>query len=164
MRRRLDLPSAFVLLVPLLLGASTRVLAERPSRSTSRTAPRVVEEVIVDPKYLDRDLAQVTRDANARGRSVFIDFGAGWCQPCRELRKAFSRESNRELFKRWVLVSVNVDALPEGPVLGLAFDEIPYLVRLDGQGHPTQTLGGDALEDLDRPSRVDAMLRRFLAP
>ncbi|HEY1417042.1 MAG TPA: thioredoxin family protein [Myxococcaceae bacterium] len=129
----------------------------RSSRSSlpERRLPR--------PRRLEPELRALAQEASRSGARVLVELGAPWCEPCRALEAAFSRESNRGLLARWWLVEVNVDTLPSGTVLGRSAHTVPALVRLDGSGHPEAWLQGVALP-ADSSTRLDAALRGFLPP
>jgi len=117
----------------------------------------------VDPRRLESELRALAQHASRSGARVLVELGAPWCEPCRALDAAFSRESNRALLAGWWLVEVDVDALPAGPVLGRPVHTVPALVRLDRSGHPEAWLQGGALPT-DSAPRLDAALRGFLPP
>jgi hypothetical protein len=124
----------------------------------------VVEEKVVNPKHLSKRVARrLARAAAGEHKRVLISFGADWCVACALIEPVFEREENRALFRGWELVRVDVDALPEGPVLGIPFDTIPFFMKLDEAGHVVGTLlGSDVLEGRGRPQDVDAAFARFL--
>jgi len=129
--------------------------------SASAPRPPVIVRVTVDPRRLESELHALAREASRSGARVLVELGAPWCEPCRALEEAFSRESNRAILARSWLVEVNVDTLPSGPVLGRSTHTVPALVRLDGSGHPEAWLQGAALPT-DSSTRLDAALRGFL--
>jgi hypothetical protein len=124
----------------------------------------VIKEKHVDPKHLSkRAAAALARGAAGEHKRLLLYFGADWCVACALIDPVFKREENRALFRDWELVRVDVDALPEGPVLGIPFDTIPFFMKLDGAGHVVGTLlGSDVLEGRGRPQDVDAAFARFL--
>jgi thiol-disulfide isomerase/thioredoxin len=129
---------------------------------TERRAP-VVHRVKVDPRRLEPELRAVAQQAARSGARVFVELGAPWCEPCRSLDAAYTRDSNRAVFAGWWLVQVDVDALPPGPVLGRPMHTVPALLRLGTSGRPEAALEGAALPT-DSAPRLDEALRRFLAP
>ena len=123
----------------------------------------LIRRVTVDPRRLEPELRALAQEASRSGGRVLVELGAPWCEPCRALEAAFSRESNRGVLAGWWLVEVNVDTLPSGPVLGRSTHTVPALVRLDRSGHPQAWLQGDALPT-DSAARLDGALRGFLPP
>ncbi len=126
-------------------------------------APRapVIRRVRVDPRRLEPELRALSTEAARSGARVLVELGASWCEPCRALDAAFTRETNRPTFSGWWLVEVDVDALPPGPVLGRSVRTVPALVRLRRDGHPERWLGASALPT-DSAPELDRALRRFL--
>lgn len=134
-----------------------------PSSDEAPPRPLVIAEVRVDAKHLDTELTQLAKQAAAEHKRVLVAFGAPWCVACALLDPVFQRERNRALFRGWELVQVDVDDLPEGPVLGIPFDTIPFFIKLDRAGHPAGTLrGSEALKGRGRSVDVDAAFARFL--
>ena len=163
-----------LLAVPLLLllaapdAGPPPLLEELPPGAPNGVASAVpraplIRRVAVNPRQLGPELRALAQEASRSGARVLVELGAPWCEPCRALDAAFSRESNRALLSGWWLVEVNVDALPPGPVLGRSTHTLPALVRLDGSGHPEAWLQGAALPT-DNAARLDAALRGFLPP
>lgn len=150
----------------LLIGSFAQSALASPLQSEEEH-PRPLEYVIAqqkaDPRHLDRSLMALARQAAKAHRRVLVEFGAPWCVPCELIRPVFQREENRALFRGWELVQVDVDELPEGPVLGIPFDTIPFFIKLDESGHAAGTLrGGEALSGRGRASDVAAAFARFL--
>ncbi|HEY1907324.1 MAG TPA: thioredoxin family protein [Myxococcaceae bacterium] len=134
-----------------------------PTAASPAPRPPVVRRATVDPRRLEPELRALAQEASRSGARVLVELGAPWCEPCRALEAAFSRESNRAVLARWWLVEVNVDTLPSGTVLRRSTHTVPALVRLDGSGHPAAWLQGTALPT-DSSARLDAALRGFLLP
>jgi hypothetical protein len=134
-----------------------------PGAASAVPRPPVIRRVTVDPRGLEPELRALAQEASRSGARVLVELGAPWCEPCRALEAAFSRESNRAVLAGWWLVEVNVDTLPSGPVLGRSTHTVPALVRLDRSGHPEAWLQGAALPT-DSSARLDAALRGFLPP
>jgi len=157
------------LVVSLLLsapdGGPPPLVEELPpgAPTAASAAPRspVIRRVTVDPRRLEPELRALALEASRSGARVLVELGAPWCEPCRALEAAFSRESNRAVLARWWLVEVNVDTLPSGPVLGRPTHTVPALVRLDRSGRPEAWLQGEALPT-DSAVRLDGALRGFL--
>jgi thioredoxin-like negative regulator of GroEL len=124
----------------------------------------VIRRIEVNPQRLDAELAEASRTAAREHARVLVVLGARWCEPCRALDAAFARESNRELLRDWRLVELDVDTLPPGPVLGLALDTVPALVKLGPTGRPAGTLHGRSLPAMEDAPTVDRVLRGFLRP
>jgi thiol-disulfide isomerase/thioredoxin len=151
-----------------VLGADQPPLLEElppgaPTAASPAPRPPVIRRVTVDPRRLEPELRALAQEASRSRARVLVELGAPWCEPCRALEAAFSRESNRAVLARWWLVEVNVDLLPPGAVLGRSTHTVPALVRLDGSGHPEGWLQGAALP-ADSSTRLDAALREFLTP
>ena len=55
--------------------------------------------------------------AQKEGKSVFIDFSANWCLPCKELEiKTFSDPKVHEALKNWILLKADLTQYSSGPV------------------------------------------------
>lgn len=145
----------------LIAGAA---LASPAQAGRARGRAYVVAQKKADPKHLDAALAKLAQQAAKEGKRVLVDFGAPWCVACALIQPVFQREGNRALFRNWELVQVDVDDLPEGPILGIPFDTIPFFIKLDESGHAAGTLrGGEALKGRGRAADVDAAFARFLS-
>lgn len=150
-----------VLALPLLARAAAPSAAPAPA---SRAGPAlVVEERQADPAHLDQTLVRLAKEAAREHKRVLVSFGASWCVACALIEPAFSRESNRAVLRGWELVQVDVDTVPEGPILGIPFDTIPFFIKLDGRGRVAGTLrGSELLKGRGSAAEVDARLARFL--
>lgn len=125
--------------------------------------PLVIEEKSINPKHPDRELVAVAKAAHKAHKRVLVEFGASWCVACELVKPVFWRAENRALFSGWELVQVDVDQLPDGPVLGIPFDTIPFFMKLDATGHVAGTLrGSDVLGGRPTDAQVDAAFARFL--
>jgi thiol-disulfide isomerase/thioredoxin len=123
--------------------------------------PTGFDRAKVDAGKLADEAARVAKSEASKGRHVLVVFGAPWCGACHVVDRAIEQLEKDPLSAKWALVEVDVDDLPDGPALGLPFDEIPYLVRLDDQGRPAGTLqAGEVLGH--RKGQGISALRRFL--
>ena len=130
---------------------------------TAPAAPWVVVQTSVNPAFgLSRQAAHVAHQAAGSGKRVLVYFHADWCGPCRVVQKVFTREANRGLFEKWVLLPVNVDEIPGGPALGVAFDSVPFFIKLDADGKVAGTLSAGAIPGAGGAREVDAAFRNFL--
>jgi|GEM_PF-5317306 len=151
-------------LLLMVTSAPAGVLAAPAGPAPAPPAQQVIQEKKVNPKHLThRVVRKLAHEAAGEHKRVLVAFGADWCVACALIDPVFKREENRALFRDWELVRVDVDTLPEGPVLGIPFDTIPFFMKLDGDGHVAGTLlGSDVLEGRGRPQDVDAAFARFL--
>jgi len=122
----------------------------------------VVQTRAADPAKLEVEAITLAREAARENKRVLVYFHADWCAPCHRIGKAFERASNRPTFANWVLVQVNVDALPGGPALGIQFETIPFFVKLDPSGKAIGTLDGQAFGSEPADEKVDEVFRNFL--
>ena len=104
----------------------------------------------------------LAREAAAQNKRVLVYFHADWCGPCRQVGKAFQRETNKDAFSHWILVNVNVDEMPSGPTLGIEFQTIPFFVKLDASGKAVGTLNGEAFGFNPPDEKVDEVFQNFL--
>ncbi len=122
-----------------------------------------IQQIQVDPAHLDVEARRVAVQAAAEKKRVLVYFHASWCGPCKEVQKAFRRYQNAATFKDWYLAEVDVDALPDGPALGVDLELIPFFVKLDAKGKPDGSLAPDAFGTDGDPHMVDAAFHEFLA-
>lgn len=131
------------------------------SRTQSAAAP-VIERVELDPAHIDADVPRVVQGASKGNKRVLVFFHAEWCEPCRNIAPAFTRDGNRSTFARWNLAEVDVDRMQGSRALGLDVEYIPLVVKLDAQGRVAGTLDGESFGDNPRPEHVDEVFRAFL--
>ena len=139
-------------MIPLLLAAALAGPAVHQGGFEVRVA---------DAAHLSRSVRQIAKAAHAEGRGVVVDFGAPWCEACRFLDHVIDEASHDPIAKKWVLVHVDVDHLPDGPALGVRFDTIPFLVRVDAKGRTQKALDGGRVLDHSLAGSV-AALEHFL--
>lgn len=112
------------------------------------------------------DLAQVLRiellKAKTAGRKPFVEVGAEWAQPCRDLHNALDDPRMREAFAGTHVIYLDVDGW--GDRLGRAgFNAVgvPVFFRLDAEGRPTgDTISGDAWGE-NTPENMAPPLKAF---
>jgi thiol-disulfide isomerase/thioredoxin len=99
------------------------------------------------PQLLD---AQITK-ARATGRTPFVEVGATWCGPCRELEHNLHTPPIIDAFAGAYVIhldvnewDLDVDLTPVGITGGV----MPFIVALDTTGHATAELRGK----IDAPS------------
>ena len=57
----------------------------------------------------DALVAAAVKQAGAQGKSVFVEFGASWCAPCRQFAALFAAPSLRRLWaEHFVIVKITV--------------------------------------------------------
>lgn len=84
--------------------------------------------------------AAAQAEAQAGGQLLFVDFQASWCPPCIVMAHDVwpDAEVGRQLAARFVPVSIDVDADPEGVADRYGIVGIPTLLVLDGGGRVVQ--------------------------
>lgn len=124
----------------------------------------IVRELKADPQNVDAEGPRLAKLAAAEHKRVLFYFGAEWCPPCLELKKAFHRDNNRGTFANWYLVKVDVDQMPseQSEAFGVPLEYIPMMVKLDEQGKVAGSLGGEGFGVDPTPEHVDEVFKKFL--
>ncbi|WP_434420521.1 tetratricopeptide repeat protein [Nannocystis pusilla] len=87
-------------------------------------------------KWIEGDLEAALAAAKAEGKLVFVDVGAYWCPPCRELEeKVFTRDDVGAALSKYVALHVDAEK-GEGPELVARYkvQAYPTLLVLDANG------------------------------
>ncbi|WAS94636.1 tetratricopeptide repeat protein [Nannocystis punicea] len=93
-------------------------------------------EIVSAVKWIEGDLEAALAAAKAEGKPVFVDVGAYWCPPCRELEeKVFVREDVGAALAKYVALHVDAEK-GEGPELVARYkvQAYPTLLVLDASG------------------------------
>jgi thiol-disulfide isomerase/thioredoxin len=142
-------------------AAALAVVAVALFGCPSKPSPAPLLELMVDPHHVSADAQRAAREAGEAGKRVFIDIHADWCGPCQELKKAFKRPENGPALSKWAVAPVNMDDVPDGPILGENVHSIPYLIKVDADGKADGSIDFRGV-DFDDPHMIDAALRDFL--
>lgn len=93
-------------------------------------------EIVSAVKWIEGDLEAALAAAKAAGKLVFVDVGAYWCPPCRELdEKVFTRPDVGAALADYVALHVDAEK-GEGPELVARYkvQAYPTLLVLDADG------------------------------
>ncbi len=94
----------------------------------------MVGRVGAKPEGWLTDLDQAKRQAEASKKLVFVEFGAGWCPPCRQMKRdVFPNPQVQEALAGFVSVHIDVDTQPEVATRH-GVEMLPTLMVLDHQG------------------------------
>lgn len=149
-------------------AASTPAAANPPA--SAGPGVRSDGEIVSAVKWIEGDLEAALAAAKAEGKLVFVDVGAYWCPPCRELEeKVFTRDDVGAALAEYVALHVDAEK-GEGPELVARYkvQAYPTLLVLDASGvekgrlvdamEPPDLIaalakiaaGGDALAELEQ--------------
>lgn len=115
------------------------------------------------PTPLPEVLAEEQKKARAMGLRLYVELGATWCKPCRELEASMGDPRMKEAFKGTYIVHLDIDAW--GSKLGsakLSTASIPVFFALDAAGKPTSSINGGAW-DANTPENMAPKLAKFFA-
>lgn len=121
---------------PAAAGPAESAAAENPPKAAD---PGVQSdgEIVSAVKWIEGDLEAALAAAKAEGKLVFVDVGAYWCPPCRELEeKVFTRaDVGAALTAKYVALHVDAEK-GEGPELVARYkvQAYPTLLVLDATG------------------------------
>ena len=120
----------------LVLGCSKK---SEPGGATSAPT-EAFREVRLHPSgsALVDVLAASATTAKGLGLKPFVELGATWCNPCKELEKSMSDPLMQAAFKGTYIVHLDIDEW--GAKLGpakLSSSSIPVFFALDASGKPT---------------------------
>ena len=96
------------------------------------------------------DLGSVVRaeaaKAKAQGLKPFVEFAAGWCEPCQAIKKSLDDPKMKAAFEGTYIIRLDADAWGERLAgSGFAVRTIPVFYQLDEEGKPTgRTIDGGA--------------------
>ena len=92
-------------------------------------------------------LATAAKRAEAEGRKLFVELGAGWCEPCQAIEKYIDDPQMADAFAGTLVIKLDVGPSWDGQLEKFGFDSgsIPVWYELDHDLHATDhVIGGDA--------------------
>jgi cytochrome c biogenesis protein CcdA len=111
--------------------------------------PSAAEIVGGDLKW-SADLRRTLDDARARGGRVFVDFTGVTCTNCKlNEREVFTKPEVKELFRRYALVQIYTDTIPDG-----FYESDPGLSRRDSDAAANLKFEKDAFGEEQLPLYV----------
>ncbi len=118
--QRLDPRWLILLLLPVLglIGAAVTLLASNPAGSNipapmpTQPSSRFINRSAPNFELITLDGADTVRLSSLRGRVVFVNFWATWCEPCRRELPAF-QTFEQQGNENAVILAVNTGETPE---------------------------------------------------
>jgi thiol-disulfide isomerase/thioredoxin len=168
----LKLAHALVALVALGLASAPLLVAckSSPSQGAGEATAEPASggsfhEVHLEPGAtpLPEVIAQEQKKARAMGLRLYVELGATWCKPCKELEASMSDPRMKAAFKGTYIVHLDIDAW--GGKLAsakLSSASIPVFFALDAAGKPTGSINGGAW-DANTPANMAPKLAQFFA-
>jgi thiol-disulfide isomerase/thioredoxin len=120
------------------LAATAGAQGTSAASSAPKTGPDSVKVVDITPQN-GSDLAALlkTQYATARtaGRTPFVELGATWCGPCKELAASLGDEQMRDAFAGTYIIHLDVDEWKDKlSPLGFNSDGIPAFFPINDKG------------------------------
>jgi thiol-disulfide isomerase/thioredoxin len=112
------------------------------------------------------DLVQgAAQQAQAIGRTPFVEFYANWCPPCNALRESLGDERMIAAFSGTYIIKVNVDEWRSSlPSSGFHVVGIPVFFAVDSAGKSTgRSIDGGAWDE-NIPENMAPPLKKFFHP
>jgi thiol-disulfide isomerase/thioredoxin len=108
-------------------------------------------------------LAEHQKKARAMGLRLYVELGATWCKPCRELEASMSDPRMKAAFKGTYIVHLDIDAWGSKLATAkLSAASIPVFFALDAAGKSTATISGGAW-DANTPENMAPKLAKFFS-
>ncbi len=155
---------SIVLLSTLLLACSQKSAGALGSASGASSAPPPARSaivavddangfVVVDVPASKGELVSAVRDeaakAKSKGLKPFVEFAAGWCEPCQAIKKSLGDPLMKDAFKGTYIIRLDADDWGEHLAgSGFSPSAIPVFYEVNDAGKPTgRTIDGGAWED-----------------
>lgn len=99
-----------------------------------------------------------------RGKVVYLDFWASWCEPCRESMPVLDELQKRYGKEGFVIVGVNLDMETEWATRFLEKRPVSYLLATDPEGQSPQLYGVEKMPSaffIDRKGKIREIHQGF---
>lgn len=137
--------SMFFIIALVLIGLiSVRLLMSRPG-------PAPAGPPVPDHIPWRTDLAGALEESRKSGKPVLVDFSAGWCPPCQQMKRESWPDSRvgQEVVREYIPVVMDADS-PGSRAPGAKYDiqTIPAILVLDSNGNVVRQAGFMSADEL----------------